>query len=118
MPTTLIAELQAIASIALSSSHTTELYSADGFGDIVIGLTSSQSGAINLLRYVDDAGTVLLDTVGGTNTPPTVALTATDASTLIANDGKPFASFKVQITNTSGSTAATLSNIAVLMSAH
>jgi len=113
VPAALLAELKAIVSIALSSSYTTAVYCADGYYDMVIALTSSQAGAINLLRYVDDAGTILIE-----STPPTVALVAATPNALIVTDGKPFASFKVQITNTSGITAATLSNIGSLQSAH
>ena len=113
LPTALLAELQAIASIASDSNYTTALYSAErDYYDMVIALTSSQAGAINLLRYVDDAGTVLLDA-----TAPTAALTAATPAVFIEQDGKPYASFKVEITNTSGS-AATLSDIAVLQSTH
>lgn len=113
VPSALIAELQAIVSIALSSNYTTALYSADGFYDFVLGLKSTQAGAINFLRYIDDGGTVLVD-----STAPTQAIVANTAEVLKVTDGVPFASFKVQITNTSGTTAATLSNIAALQSAH
>jgi len=113
VPAALIAELQAISSIAASSNYTTQLYSADGYYDFVLGLKSTQAGAINFLRYIDDAGTVLLD-----GTAPTQALVANTAAVFIETDAKPYASFKVQITNSSGTTAATLSNIAALMSAH
>lgn len=100
------------ASIAASSNWTSELISADGFYDFVLGLKSSQAGAINMLRYIDDAGTVVLD-----GTAPTQALTANTAAVFIEQDGKPYASFKIQITNT-GASAATISNVAALMSAH
>ena len=113
VPAALIAELQAITTIALSSNYTTAVYSADGYYDMVVALKSTQAGAINLLRYVDDAGTILIEA-----SPPTVALVANTANALIVTDGKPFASFKVQVTNTSGTTAATLSNIGALQSAH
>jgi hypothetical protein len=112
VPAALIAELKAIASIAASGNYTTALYSADGYYDLVVALTSSQAGAINLLRYVDDAGTVLLDA-----TAPTQALVAATPAALVEVDAKPYASFKVQITNT-GASAATLSAIAALQSAH
>jgi hypothetical protein len=111
VPAQLLSDIAAITTIAASDNWTSELYSADGYYNIVIGLTSSQSGALNLLRYVDDAGAVLLD-----GTAPTAALTAATAAVLVSNDGKPFASWKVQITNT-GESAATISDVAALMSA-
>lgn len=111
LPAALIAELQA-ASVPASGEYATKLYSADGFYDVVIALTSTQAGAINLLRFVDDAGTVKLDT-----SAPTQAITANTPAVLASVDGLPYASFKVEITNSGGS-AATLSNIAILQSAH
>jgi hypothetical protein len=113
VPGALIAELKAIVNIPLSSNYTTALYSADGFYDFVLGLTSSQAGAINFLRYIDDAGTVLVD-----STAPTQAIVAATPEVFKITDGVPFAAFKVQVTNTSGTTAAVLTNIAALISAH
>lgn len=113
VPTDLITELNGIGSIALSSNYTTKAYPADGYYDLILGLKSTQAGAINLLRYIDDAGTVLADT-----SAPTVALVANTAEILKVTDGVPHACFKVQITNTSGTTAATVSAIAALQSAH
>jgi hypothetical protein len=113
VPDALIADLQDAGLIAADGDYTSPLFSADGYYDVVVALTSSQAGAINLLRYVDDAGAVLLDV-----TAPTQALTAATPAVLVVLDGKPFASYQVQVTNSSGSTAATLSNIAALTSAH
>jgi hypothetical protein len=113
VPAALIADLQGAGSIAPSGNYTSPLFSADGYYDMVVALTSSQAGAINLLRYVDDARAVLLDA-----TAPTQALTAATPGVLIVTDGKPFASYQVKVSNSSGSTAATLSNIAALTSAH
>lgn len=50
-------------------------------------------------------------------TAPTQALTANTPAALVVNDGKPFAAFKVEVTNT-GASAATLSNIAAMTAAH
>jgi hypothetical protein len=106
VPTALIAELKS-ASVPASGNYT----SADGFYDFVGGLEST-AGAINLLRFIDDDGTVPLDA-----TAPTQALTANTPAALVVNDGKPFAAFKVEVTNT-GASAATLSNIAAMTAAH
>ena len=111
VPAALIAELKS-ALVPASGNYTSAFYSADGFYDAVVGLESTQAGAINLLRYVDDAGTVPLDA-----TAPTQALTANTAAALVVNDGKPFGSFKVEVTN-SGASAATLTNVAALTAAH
>jgi hypothetical protein len=53
VPAALVAELKAIVSIPLSSNYTTAVYSADGYYDIAVGLTSTQAGAINLLQSLD-----------------------------------------------------------------
>jgi hypothetical protein len=101
------------ATVAKSGNWTSGLISADGYYDMVVGVTSSQAGAINILRFADDAGTVLIE-----SSPPTVALVAATAAALIVSDGHPFASFQIQVTNTSSSTIANLTNFAALLSAH
>jgi hypothetical protein len=111
VPDALIAELDS-ASVPASSEFTSALYSADGYYDVVVGLESTQAGAINLLRFIDDAGTVPLDAAA-----PTQALTASTPAALVVTDGKPFASFKIEVTNTGASNAA-LSNVAALTAAH
>lgn len=112
VPTTeLIAPALGQTAIAASGHWTSELITADGYYDLALGVKSSQAGAITVYRYIDDAGTVPLD--GG----QTQALTANTLATLIITDGKPCASFKVEVTNTGGASAA-IQQFAALMSAH
>lgn len=81
-----------------------------GMKSIAVGVKSTQAGAINIQRFLDSAGTI---PQGAVVTTPLVANTQT---TLNINDGAPFASFTVTITNTGGSPA-TLSGVGVLIQA-
>jgi hypothetical protein len=110
VPAALIAAVNAITTIPSSGNFTSALMSADGYYDMVIGLTSTQSGSLILLRYVDDAGLVPIDA------GQSQALTANVAAVLVVT-GQPFASYQLKITNTSGSSA-TVSNFAALSAAH
>lgn len=83
---------------------------ADGFKAIAVGAKSTQVGAINIQRYLDRAGQVPVGAV------ITAALVANTAQWATVNDGIPFQSFTVQITNTSGSPA-TVTNFEVLLNA-
>ena len=81
-----------------------------GMKNIAVGVKSTQAGAINVQRFLDEAGTIPQGAV------VTAALVANTQATLNVNDGVAFASFTVQITNTGGSPA-TLSNFGVLAQA-
>jgi hypothetical protein len=96
------------ATVGASSSATSSLIVTEGYGLISVGLTSSQNGTLSVQRYLDAGGTV----VQGASQQ--VALTANAAANLDVTDGKPFAAFKVTVTNSGGSTA-TLSNLAILV---
>jgi hypothetical protein len=111
VPAALITAIAAITTIAASGNFTSPLYSADGYHDWSIGVTSSQTGAVLLLRYIDDLGQVALDT------GQTTALVAATAAVLTVIDGKPFASYQLKLTNTGGS-GASISAFAALTSAH
>ena len=74
-----------------------------------IGLVSTQAGQISIQRYLDQAGTIL---VGAAITQ---ALTANTAASATWSDGLPCGSVQITVTNSSGSTAATLSSITVLL---
>ena len=74
------------------------------------GLKSTQTGAINIQRFLDAAGTIWQGAV------VTAVLVANTAAILNVSDGVIFRSFTLQITNSGGS-AATISNFAFLMSA-
>lgn len=78
-----------------------------GFGGLVVGATLSQTGTITIQRYADLAGNV---PVGAAITQ---AMTANTAAWAGVNDGLPFISWSVEISNTSGS-AGNLTNVALL----
>ena len=96
------------SSIAGSGSAQTSLIVTEGFSLISAGITASQAGAMSVQRYLDAGGTV---TQGA---PVQVTLTANTAANLDVLDGKPFASFKLTVTNSSGSTS-NLTNFALLV---
>lgn len=96
--------------VAASGSVTSNLLQSSGHKVLAVGVTSTQTGAINIQRYLDAAGTV------AQGAALTQALTASTAAVLNVTDGLPFMSFTVKITNT-GASAATLSNLAILMQA-
>ena len=98
-----------VGPIPLSSNINSNLIMSDGMQVVAVGVTSTKAGAINVQRYLDDAGTIKQGAV------LTAALTANTAQVLNITDGNPFASFTVQITNTDGSNAATLSNLGILL---
>lgn len=102
--------LPTIGTISAAGNWTSAVVYADGFKAIGVGAKSTQTGAINIQRYLDRAGLVPIGAV------LTAALLANTAQWLSANDGVPFQSFTIQITNTGGS-AATVTNFAALLSA-
>ena len=81
---------------------------APGWQKGAVGLTSTQAGQISVQRYIDAAGTV---PVGA---PLTAALVATVANWVSWQDGVPYGSFRITVTNTGGAPA-TLTNVAVLL---
>jgi hypothetical protein len=96
------------SSVAANGSAQSSLIVTEGFSLISAGVTSSQTGSMSVQRYLDAGGTV-------TQGPPVqVALVANTAANLDILDGKPFASFKLTIANSSGS-AANLTNFALLL---
>ena len=104
------ATVHALAStIPLSSNITSNLILSDGMKTVAVGVKSTKTGAINVQRYLDDAGLV------PQGAALTTALAANTAAVLNVTDGNPFASFTVNITNTDGAAAATLTNLAILL---
>lgn len=94
--------------IAASGNSTSVLIPSLYFPHIVFGVTSSQNGAVNIQRYIDKAGTVVQGAV------VTVALTGGTAAVIDSADGKGFASFTIQITNT-GAAAANITLMSLLL---
>lgn len=104
------ATLPTTGTIAASSNWTSAAVISDGFKSISVGAKSTQTGAINIQRYIDRAGTIPVGAV------VTAALTANTAQWASVNDGVAFQSFTVQITNT-GASAATVTGFGVLLNA-
>jgi hypothetical protein len=97
------------SAIPLSSSITSNLILSDGMKAVAVGVKSTKAGAINVQRYLDDAGLV------PQGAALTAALIANTAGVLNVTDGNPFASFTVNITNTDVSNPAALTNLAILL---
>ncbi len=96
------------ASIAANGSAQTSLIVTEGFSLISAGITASQNGTMSIQRYLDAGGSVPQGAI------VQVALTANAAANLDVLDGKPFASFKLTVTNTAGAVS-NLTNFALLV---
>ena len=98
------------ATIAGSGSATSSLIVTEGYTLISAGIKTTQAGTMSIQRYLDAGGTI---TQGATVSVPLIANTFANLDVM---DGKPFASFTVTVTNSSGSTS-TISNFALLVQA-
>ena len=98
------------ATIAKSASYTSGIIACQGYNAIAVSANIDQAGSLSLQRYIDAAGTIPI------GTPITQALTSTVLGTVFANDGQPWSSFQVTVTNSSGSTAANLTQFEILIS--
>ena len=96
------------SSIAASGSVQTSLIVTEGFGLISAGLTASQNGTLSIQRYLDAGGTV------AQGAAISVALNANAPANLDVLDGKPFAAFKLTVTNGAASVS-NLTNFALLL---
>jgi hypothetical protein len=96
------------ATVAASGSAQTSLIVTEGFTLISAGLTASQNGSMSIQRYLDVGGTV------PQGAAVSVVLAANTAANLDVLDGKPFASFILTVTNSSGSVS-NLTNFALLL---
>lgn len=96
--------------IAAAGNYTSNVIIADGFKAIAAAITSTQAGAISIQRFIDRAGTIAQGAAISTT------LVAATPAVVNSNDGLPFQSFVVKITNTGGSTA-TITNFALLLNA-
>jgi hypothetical protein len=76
-----------------NGTKTGTLTAGNGAKQVVISATANHAGNLVLTTYLDDAGTVLQETV-------TTALTASTAGIAASTATKPFRSFKVAFTNT------------------
>lgn len=101
-----------VATVPHSGSLVSNLIQSNGYKQIAVGCTSTKAGAVSIQRYLDKAGTIVQGAaVAGT----LVAVTALNVN---VNDGLPFQSFKVTITDTDGAVDATLSNFGILLQAN
>lgn len=97
--------------IAASGTFDAGLMPADGYKALAVGATLSQAGTLSVHRYLDRDGRV------PQVAPNVAALEPGAPAVLNLIDGKPFASFAVQIVN-NGTVAASLTNFAILMNAN
>ena len=80
----------------------------------MIGATLSQPGTLVLYRYIDDARQVQADAAG-----QSIALSADAPGVLAVLDGRPCASYRVQILNSINSTEpAAVTKFAALLATH
>lgn len=90
------ADLGIAAATALASGGTvngTLIVPQEGYSCVAVSATASQAGNVVLTTYLDAAGTVVGETV-------TSAVTAGNSATAYSTPGRPFASFKLSVTNT------------------
>lgn len=97
--------------IGAASNYTSNVISADGFKAIVAAITSTQAGAILIQRYNDGAGKFAQGAAISTT------LVAATPAVVKANDGLPFRSFTIKITNSSIDSIASLSGFTLLLNA-
>jgi hypothetical protein len=99
--------------IAAGSNWNSGLIFAEGYRYITVTLTSTQAGSLVIQEYCDLAGTIARSASGTPFTTPIVAATPLIVD---VSDLKPFVTFTVQVSNTSGSTA-TLSGFQLILGA-
>lgn len=97
-------------SVPATGNVLSEVILTNGYKSLAVGVTSSQAGAVIVQRYLDQAGLV------PQGPAIQVALSAGVAAVLNNNDGAPFQSMTVEVTNTAA-VAANLTNLLVLLQA-
>ena len=95
-------------SISASGNISTSLVKTDGFTLISAGITATQGGTVSIQRYLDDGGTQIQGAA------VSATLTANTPANLDVLDGKPFSSFILTVTNSSGSVS-TISSFALVV---
>lgn len=95
------------ATIAANGSWTSGVLPFGGYRGVSATVTSTQAGAITIQRYADAAGTIPVGAVASTT------IVASTAETVSVNDGLAALYYKVTITNTSGSTTATITGASI-----
>ena len=97
-----------------ATGNFTALYNGDGYGQITLGLTSSQAGLVTIQRYLDIAGTILNPSAAFTPVAIVVATPLIVNVGQTAVDNLAYRSFKIIITNSSG-TIANLTAVALVL---
>jgi hypothetical protein len=100
------------ATINKSSNINSNIIFSNGYRVFSFFGTSTQAGTISIQRYADVAGTIKQGSA------LTGSLTSNTAAIVSTSDTLPFQSLQINITNSSGSTAATLSNILLLLQSY
>lgn len=93
------------ATIAGGATWDSGVIDGAGYASVAAGATLSQTGSMVLTRYLDAAGTSVLDTA-------TAAMTAATPASVSLTSAGPWLSFRLTIQNTSGS-AGNLTNAAI-----
>jgi hypothetical protein len=91
-----------------TSGFLSDVIPSDGFKAFAVAITSSEAGALNLQRFLDEDGTIAQGAV------QTVALTAGQPAVLNITDGLISRSFTLGVTNTGGA-AATVTGFALIL---
>jgi hypothetical protein len=92
-------------------SVTSNVINTNGLNKGAVGLASTQAGNLTVQRYADGAGQIPLP--AAVNGAPTVAIVANTPIAVTWADGTPTGSIVITVTNSSGSTAANLTNLTV-----
>lgn len=87
------------ASLPASAVWSSGAIPAAGYQAIAASAQIDRAGSLSLQRYIDAAGTLPIGAA------ITQAMTANVLATVFSNDGMPFASYIVSVTNSAGGTA-------------
>jgi hypothetical protein len=104
------AQLGLATPIAESGSSVSDVIPTNGFKIVAFGLTSSQAGSVSIQPYLDEAGTIAA-------AAPTTGTLVAGTPLVVAVTGVTMSSLKITVTNSSGTTAANLTNVIVLLQA-
>lgn len=97
------------ATLAASGVYDTGVFSVPGPG-VSVGVVSSQGGTLTVQRYLDLAKALPVGAAA------TATITANVAAVVSVNDGVPYQCVDVTVSNSSGTTAATISAFAIIAS--
>lgn len=98
-------------SIAASGNKVSNAIPSDGYQNFTLGIASSQAGSVSIQRYLDAAGTI------AQGSPTTGTLVAGTPLVVGVADALIYQSFIITVTNSSGTTAANLSNVIIVQQA-